>query len=280
MAHLSVNSSTSSSYLVFHWEKGFMFPVSFLPVMGTSFSVCCHRCSVPISTPAKQDLTLNPNAYVKIILNLNPERGQKHPSLTFGTSRAALHQMHQNSTAESDRRLSKCDPFHTAFRSTCLCCHLPVHDSSIPVCQPGPLDTKQTDSQNLTVTLSRVYRNRWTQSKVTFTKHSTFIWLLWWVTWLHAGNSISSLENNMQNIQEKNEVKTFSSFYRCCDAPTAEMSALFVHKICEPPGHSPINSHFQRKWDWLQHFWLEESSPPSLSQDLTPPFGFPSMPEM
>lgn len=74
MAQLSVNSSTSSSYLVFHWEKGFMFPVSFLPVTGTSFSVGCHRCSIPISSPAKQDLTLNPHAYVKIILIQSWER--------------------------------------------------------------------------------------------------------------------------------------------------------------------------------------------------------------
>lgn len=74
MAQLSVNSSTSSSCLVFHWKKGFTFPVSFLPVTETSFSVGCHRCSIPTSSAAKQDLTLNPNAYVKIILIQSWER--------------------------------------------------------------------------------------------------------------------------------------------------------------------------------------------------------------
>lgn len=75
----------------------------------------------------------------------------------------------------------------------------------------------------------------------------------------------------MQNIRKHNEVKGFLSFYRCCDTPTEQMSALFVHKICELPGQSPINSHFQRKWDWFQHLWMEESSPPSPLQDLTHP---------
>lgn len=182
--------------------------------------------------------------------------------------------MHQKLTAESDGRLSKYDPFPPAFRLPCLCCPSPVHDSSVPVCQPGPLD-----SQNLTVPLSRVYRNRCTHD-VTSTKHSTFNWLLWWVTWLHAGNQISSLENNLQNIRKHNEVQPFLLFYRCCDVPTEQMSALFVHKICQLPGHSPITSHFQRKWEWFQHLWMEESSPPSLSQDLTPPLALPSMPGM
>lgn len=111
---------------------------------------------------------------------------------------------------------------------------------------PGPPDTTQTDSQNLTVTLSRVYRNGWTHE---VTKYSTFIRFSRGVTWLHAGNQISSLENNVQNIRKHNEVKTFLSFYSCCEAPTEQMSALFVYKICELPRHSPINSHFQRKWD-------------------------------
>lgn len=74
MAQLRVNSATSSSYLLFHWERGFMFPMSFLPVMEPGFSVGCHQCSMPISSAVKQDLTLHPHAYVKIIPIQSGER--------------------------------------------------------------------------------------------------------------------------------------------------------------------------------------------------------------
>lgn len=116
--------------------------------------------------------------------------------------------MHQNWSAESNRRLPKYDLFHTACWVPWLCCRSPIHHSNILVCQLGPLDNTQTASQNLFVNLSRVYRNRCTR-EVTFAKWSAFIWLLWIVTRLHAGNRISSLENYVQNI-------FLLSFYRCC----------------------------------------------------------------
>lgn len=179
MAQLRVNSLTSSSYLAFHWEKGFMLPLSFLPVMGTSFSVGCHRCSIPISSPAKQDLTLNPNAYVKIILIQSRER-PKAPLTHIWNKQWNCFNVKCTRIWLQSRTGGY--PSKTLFTQLSGChgsvCSSPVHDSSVPVCQPGPVDSQKPHC-NFVKSLQ---------------KHSALNGLLWWVTRLHAGNQISSLE--------------------------------------------------------------------------------------
>lgn len=116
--------------------------------------------------------------------------------------------MHHNSSAESNRRLPKYDPFHSACWVPLLCCRSPIHHSNILVCQLGPLDNMQTASQSPFVNLSRLYGNRCTR-EVTRTKWSAFVWLLWTVTRLHAGTRISSLENYVQNIRKHSEINIY-----------------------------------------------------------------------
>lgn len=165
--------------------------------------------------------------------------------------------MHQNLSAESNRGLPKYDPFHTACWVPWLCCRSPIHHSNILVCQQGPLDNTQTASQNLFVNLSRVYRNGCTR-EVPFAK-----WSEMYLTCMDSDTAACRKQN-------------FHTGKLC-----AEFFFFFVIlQMLWRPCHPHINSHFQRKRDWVQHLWLQESSCPSLSQDLTPPFAFSSKPGM
>lgn len=129
------------------WDLGLVFPISFLcDVMGNRSSSCCDSCSLPITSKATR-------------LTLTVPSKQKNLFHSTGRSKK------QNKTLLSCtwNNLDGLEIVHVwsfqAIPSFLLWCYWrfdppPVQHTSIPVCQLGPLDTRQIYSQKLLANLS------------------------------------------------------------------------------------------------------------------------------